>query len=165
MYKYLTPMFICSITAGCMSDTAQTQMPIEKSGTGGTINYCRPASITRFAEAPVLYVENTPQAEIQNGSYGSVPIEINQTYRFSLKPNALFMRVTNQTAFQGTASSRQERHFLISGKANVEQGLAVFTGGIIGAAIADQHQDTGTENWAIVEVPKTEFYNKCGPIK
>jgi hypothetical protein len=148
-----------------MLETPKNPAPIVKSGTGGTISYCRPLSVMRIAEAPILYIENALTAVIRNNSHGTVPVGINQTYRFSLTPNALFMRISEQTPFQDTASSNQARFFLVSGKPNVEQGLAVLAGGIIGAGIIDQKQDTGKENWSISQLSQEDFYNACKQFK
>ena len=165
MHKFLVLLMSCILTAGCMSDTPRTPAPIVKSGTGGTFSYCRPSSVMRIAEAPILYVEDAATAVIRNNSHGTVPIGINQAYRFSLTPSALFMRISEQTPFRDTASSNQTRFFLVSGKANVEQGLAILAGGITGAAIIDQQQDTGKENWAISQVSQEDFYNACKQFK
>jgi hypothetical protein len=165
LHKYLVLIMSCILTAGFMSETPRTPAPIVKSGTGGTISYCRPLSVMRIAEAPILYVEDAATAVIRNNSYGTVPIGIIQAYRFSLTPSAPFMRISEQTPFRDTASSNQARFFLVSGKANVEQGLAVLAGGIIGAAKIDQQQDTGKENWAISQVSQEDFYNACKQFK
>jgi len=71
------------------------------------------------------------------------------------------MRVTEQIAYEGTAEKLKARYFIVSGKANMKQGLAILGGGIIGAAELDKRQNTGLENWEIIEVSKQVFDNEC----
>ncbi|NQV93976.1 MAG: hypothetical protein HQ482_02385 [Sphingomonadales bacterium] len=136
------------------------QMP-RVNGSGGTISFCRPSSIMRIAEAPNLYVDGEKVASVKNNSSGAVPIDLNQSYRFGLEPSALFMRVSDQTAFEGVADMKEDRYFIISGKLNVDQGIAILAGGIIGAAAIDKQQDTGQANWDVSEVSQSTFLEAC----
>ena len=157
----LSMLSVFTLTACGASQTARNEAPLVSPGSAGTISYCRPSSIIRVAESPTLYVENTPIAQVKNGSIGTVPIALGQNFRFGLKPSALFMRVKEQIAYEGTAEKLQDRFFVVSGKANVKQGLAILGGGIIGAAELDKRQNTGLENWEIVEVSKQVFDTEC----
>ena len=158
--KYILVIISSVLLSACMS---QPPSKIEKptSGSGGTISYCRPPSIMRIAEAPSLYVNGIEVATVRNKSRGTVPIDLGQDYRFGLEPSAFFMRVSNQTAYQNTASRKEDRYFIVSGKANIEQGLAVLAGGIIGAAEIDKHQDTGKANWEVTPVSQSSFSVAC----
>jgi len=158
----LSMLSVSTLTACGASQTARNEAPLVSSGSAGTISYCRPSSIIRVAESPTLYVESEPVAQVKNGSIGTVPIAIGQNFRFGLKPSALFMRVTEQVAYEGTAEKLKDRFFVVSGKANVKQGIAILGGGIIGAAELDKRQNTGTENWEVREVNKQTFDFECG---
>ena len=130
-------------------------------GSGGTISFCRQASIMRIAEAANLYIDDEIVAVVRNNSRGTVPIDLNQSYRFGLEPSVLFMRLSDQTAFQGIAATKKDRYIFISGMANVDQGLAILAGGIIGAKEMDRQQDTGKANWNITEVSQSAFLEVC----
>ena len=160
-FKFLSILFTCALAACGSSHTAIDETLVVSPGTAGTISYCRPSSIMRVAEYPTLYVENTPVAQVKNGSIGTVPIALGQNFRFGLKPSALFMRVTEQVAYEGTAEKLKDRFFVVSGKANMKQGLAILGGGIIGAAELDKQQNTGLENWEVREVSKQAFGSEC----
>ena len=149
-------------SASCgASQTARNETPSVSPGSAGTISYCRPSSIIRVAESPTLYVESEPVAQVKNGSIGTVPVALGQNFYFGLKPSALFMRATEQVAYEGTAEKLKARYFIVSGKANMKQGLAILGGGIIGAAELDKRQNTGLENWEIREVSKQAFESEC----
>lgn len=160
-FKFLSILLTFALAACGSSHTTIDDTPVVTPGSAGTISYCRPSSIMRVAEYPTLYVENTPVAQVKNGSIGTVPIALGQNFRFGLKPSALFMRVTEQIAYKGTAEKLKDRFFVVSGKANVKQGLAILGGGIIGAAELDKRQNTGIENWEIREVSKQAFDSEC----
>ena len=152
---------VFTLTACGGLQTTKSEAPLVSPGSAGTISYCRPSSIMRVAEYPTLYVENAPVAQVKNGSIGTVPIALGQNFYFGLKPSALFMRVTEQVAYEGTAEKLKARYFIVSGKANMKQGLAILGGGIIGAAELDKRQNTGLENWEIREVSKQAFESEC----
>ena len=153
---------VFALTACGGLQTTKSEAPLVSPGSAGTISYCRPSSIMRVAEYPTLYVENAPVAQVKNGSIGTVPIALGQNFYFGLKPSALFMRVTEQVAYEGTAEKLKDRFFVVSGKANVKQGIAILGGGIIGAAELEKRQNTGTENWEVREVNKQTFDSECG---
>jgi hypothetical protein len=156
------PILVCSVSlTGCMNSAPGSYSGTRMEGSGGTISFCRPASIMRIAEAPNLYVDGEIVAVVKNNSRGSVPIDLNQNFRFGLEPSALFMRVSDQTAFEGVAAIKEDRYFLITGMANVDQGLAILAGGIIGAAAMDKQQDTGKANWDVSEVSQSAFFEVC----
>ena len=141
----------------------QTSSEIEKPimGSGGTISYCRPASIMRIAEAPVLYVDGVEVATVRNNSRGTVLIDLGQDYRFGLEPSVFFMRVSDQTAYKNKAFRKESRYFIVSGKANIALGFAVLAGGMIGAAAMDKQQVTGQANWDVSEVSQSTFLEVC----
>ena len=158
----LISLLVCFVSVtGCMNSAPRTDTGTQVEGSGGTISFCRPSSIMRIAEAPNLYVDGEIVAVVRNNSRGSVPIDLNQNFRFGLEPSALFMRVSDQTAFEGVAARKEDRYFIISGMANVDQGLAILAGGIIGAAEMDRQQDTGKANWDITAVSQSAFLEVC----
>lgn len=158
--RYITIFLSGILLTGCMNQTPRENIE-RAAGSGGTISFCRPSSIMRIAEAPELYVGGAKVATVRNNSKGTVPIDLGQDYRFGLEPNAFFMRVSAQTAYQNTAHQNENRYFIVSGKANIEQGLAVMASGIIGAAEIDKHQDTGKANWEVRAVSQAVFSSTC----
>ena len=161
MVRFGSMLACCVAVSGCMNSAPLSDNLPRIEGSGGTISFCRPSSIMRIAEAPNLYVNGEKVASVKNNSRGVVPIDLYQSYRFGLEPSALFMRVSEQTAFEGVAARKEDRYFVISGKSNVDQGLAILTGGIIGAAEIDKQQDTGKANWGVSEVSQATFLETC----
>jgi len=171
MKTWLINILAVSTLSGCIaSNSSQPTSAVSPviNGTGGTINYCRPKSITRVAETVELYINGRQStldgqlaAKIKNGSTGSVAIGLNQNFTFGLKPSLLFMRSSDQIAFSNKATSRKDRYFLVKGKANHAQGVAVLLGGAIGAAALEDNQDTGKANWDVKGVTKSEFETSC----
>lgn len=158
----LSSLLVCFVSVtGCMNSAPGSDSGTQVEGSGGTVSFCRPSSIMRIAEAPNLYVDGEIVAVVRNNSRGSVPIDLNQDFRFGLEPSALFMRVSDQTAFEGVAARKEDRYFIISGMANVDQGLAILAGGIIGATAMDKRQDTGKANWDVSEVSQSAFFEVC----
>lgn len=158
----LRSLLVCFVSlTGCINSAPLSEQVMQVNGSGGTISFCRPSSIIRIAEAPNLYVNGEKVASVKNNSSGAVPIDLYQSYRFGLEPSALFMRVSNQTAFEGVADMTKDRYFIISGKSNLDQGLAILSGGIIGAAAIDKRQDTGQANWDVSEVSQSTFFEAC----
>lgn len=143
------------------SQPAVNETLTASNSSGGTISYCRPSSIIRLAEYPTLYVEDNPVAQVKNGSRGTIPISLGQNFRFGLKPSALYMRMSEQVAYESIAESPTDRFFIVSGKSNVMRGLTIAGAGIFGAAASEKLQNPGKENWDIIEVNKQGFDDKC----
>lgn len=161
MVRFGSMLACCVAVSGCMHSAPPSDNVTRIEGSGGTISFCRPSSIIRIAEAPNLYVDGEVVAVVKNNSRGSVPIDLNQNFRFGLDPSALFMRVSEQTAFEGVAARKEDRYFVISGKSNLDQGIAILIGGIAGAAAMDKRQDTGKANWGVSEVSQATFLETC----
>ncbi len=161
MRSFGSILFCLMSVTGCMNSESVSNSVERVDGSGGTINFCRPSSIMRIAEAPNLYVDGEILAVVRNNSRGSVPIDLNQNFRFGLEPSALFMRVSDQTAFEGVATRKKDRYFIIHGKSNIDQGIAILAGGIIGAAAIDKQQDTGKANWGVSVVSQSGFFKAC----
>jgi len=168
----ITFMISALLLSGCFgSNDRQLNVlkdTILNSGTGGSINYCRPSSVMRIAETVEIYIngENSElngdlAAKVKNGNQGSLAIDINKNFTFGLKPSLLYMRPTTQIAFSGNATSKKDRYFIIQGKPNYAQGTAIFLGGIIGATELDKRQESGQANWEIASVSKSEFDDTC----
>ena len=162
MFRNISMVSFFVLTAGCMNGSTLPNQSSISQGTGGTISFCRPTSIMRIAEAPVLSVNGKDVATVKNNSTGTVPINLNNNYRFRLEPNLFFMCVSEQIAFEGFADTKENRYFIVSGKPNIVQGIAIMTGGIIGAAVTDRQQDTGKSNWEITPVSQSAFLEACG---
>lgn len=161
MVRFGSMLACCVAVSGCMNSAPLSDNVTRIEGSGGTISFCRPSSIMRIAEAPNLYVNGEKVASVKNNSRGVVPIDLNQSYRFGLEPSALFMRMSDQTAFEGIAEMTEDRYFIVSGKSNLDQGIAILTGGIAGAAAMDKRQDAGKESWSVDLVSKSEFHEAC----
>lgn len=168
----ITFMISALLLSGCFgSNDRQPNLSkdtILNSGTGGSINYCRPSSVMRIAETVEIYINGDNSelngdlaAKVKNGNQGSLAIDINKNFTFGLKPRLLYMRPTTQIAFSGNATSKKDRYFIIQGKPNYAQGTAIFLGGIIGATELDKRQESGQANWEIASVSKSEFDDTC----
>ena len=176
--KYVfTSALLLSLLTGCMTSTNSEPVSGTSStskfvsvldGSGGTINYCRPKSIMRSVEAVGIYIggdlnelNGKLTAKVKNGGSGSIPIDLNEHFSFGLKPSMIFMRYSDQIAFSDLATTKIDRYFLVKGKPNYSQGIAVLKAGGLGAAGLEKTQDTGKANWDVTSVPKAEFLSYC----
>ncbi|MDA9206284.1 hypothetical protein N9O45_02890 [Planktomarina temperata] len=175
-YVFMSALLL-SLLTGCMNSTdsetvTETSSTSEfvsvLSGSGGTINYCRPNSIMRSVETVEIYTDGDLNklngqlsAKIKNGGSGSIPINLKQNFTFGLKQSLLFMRNSDQIVFSDLAMTKKDRYFIVKGNPNYSQGFAVLTAGYIGAAALDKTQDTGKANWDVLSVTRAEFMSSC----
>ena len=95
----------------------------------GSISYCRPQSVMRMAEKLLLYVDNTVIAKIPNGASGKKPISKKKKLKFGIKKNIFMLRPKDQTAYIEYVNDNSDNYYLIKGRANLGQGIAVMLGG------------------------------------
>jgi hypothetical protein len=165
MRKFSIYTFLaCGLLAGCGGGSI-TKMPVTNStvtnSDGGSINICRPSSVVRFGETPSLFINDKNVAEISNGTSVSVPIGLGETYEVGTKANPLLFRMSDETLLKGKATNASDRFIIIEGLANLSQGISVLLGGAVGASINSELEDTGTANWSVKIVDKSDFPSDC----
>ena len=163
--KIIFSILIVTLFSGCMTSSSNkintALKQTAKEGSAGVIYICRPSSIIRFAETPSLYVNEVEKQNISNGTLVSEELNLGDTFLIGTKANPILFRMKDEEILKGNAKENITRYIVLEGLTNWTQGISVFLGGAIGAAVNSELQDTASSNWKISLLEKDAFFKKC----
>ena len=163
--KIIFSILIVTLFSGCLTSSSNNiNTAIKQSvkeGTAGIIYICRPSSMIRFAETPSLYVNDVERQNISNGTLVSEALNIGDKFLIGTKANPILFRMKDEEILKGDAKENLSRYVVLEGLTNWTQGISVFLGGAIGAAVNSELQDTASSNWKISLLEKDAFFKNC----